>query len=203
MKRFRFTFLAICLILTWLGSIDLILLLRNTEPLAIDISELASGPPQQEWLQINGGHLDILKGINMSGTIEIDSFLIPLVADQNEGHPRLWVETRNPDIIKLLTNYYFKLDDDKQRAAYLADNQDAFFPQITITGMTADNLIANANRNKLIELLNSMQIETSEDVLFISEGKEPGRYRGPLFLLLAMIGVLKFIFWNRKSGEEV
>ena len=198
MKRFRFTFLAICLLLTWLGSSDLILLLRNPAPLSIHLSELTP-QPKQEWLSISGGHLDLLKGINMSGTIEIDSFLIPYVEDSSIENPLIWVETRQPAIINLLTTYYFKLDNDQKRAAYLKEHQDDFFPAMTITGMTADNLIADANRDKLLELLTSMGIATRDNILFISEGKEPERFRGPGFLLLSIIGVIKFLFWRADS----
>ncbi len=203
MKRFRFTFLAICMLLTWLGISDMILQFRNPEPLSIELSTLAPGQPQQEWLSIGGGHLDLLRGINMSGTIEIDSFLIPLVEDRITVNPRVWVETRQPEIISLLTTYYFKLDNDQKRDAYLVEHRNEFFPQMTITGMTADNLIANANRSKLLELLTSMGVETGEDILFISEGKEPNRLRGPAFLLLSLVGVLKFIFWSKGLKRKV
>ena len=138
----------------------------------------------------------------MSGTIEIDSFLIPYVEDSSIQNPRLWIETRQPAIISLLTTYYFKLDNDQKRAAYLEEHQDKFFPSVTITGMTADNLIADANRNKLLELLTSMGIDTGDDILFISEGKEPNRFRGPGFLLLSMLGVIKFLFWNKKTTKK-
>ena len=202
MKRFRFTFLAICMLLTWLGISDLVLQLRNPEPLAIELKDLSAGQPQQEWLSIRGGHLDLLKGINMSGTIEIDSFLIPLVENRSIEQPRLWVETRQPAIIDLLTTYYFKLDDDQKRASYLAENRNQFFPETTVTGMTADNLIADANRGKLLELLTSMGIKTGDDILFISEGKEPNRLRGPAFLLLSIIGLFKFVFWSKNSAGQ-
>jgi len=202
MKRFRFTFLAICMLLTWLGINDLVLQLRNPEPLDIELIDLSTEKPPQEWLKVSGGYLDLIKGINMSGTIEIDSFLIPLVEDRNIQHPRVWIETRQPEIIRLLTTYYFKLDDDQKRAAYLKEHQKEFFPEVTITGLTADNLIAEANRNKLLELLSSKDIETGEDILFISEGKKPNRWRGPAFLLLSLIGVAKFIFWSKKSQTK-
>jgi hypothetical protein len=199
MKRFRFTFLAICLLLTWLGGSDLILQMRNPAPLSINISQLPDGDLGQEWLSITGGHLDLLKGVNMSGTIEIDSFLIPLVAGAGTDRPRLWVETRQPAIIRLLSDYYFKLNNDQERTDYFNQHRQDFFPQMTITGMTADNLIASANRGKLSELLNSMGIATGENLLFISEGKEPNRLRGPVFLLLATIGMLRFLFWTKKT----
>lgn len=202
MKRFRFTFLAICLILTWLGSSDLILQLRNPEPLALELSALPEGPPPREWLSLSGGHLDLLQGINMSGTIDIDSFLIPLVKDHTDKRTRVWVETRDPAIIKRLKTYYFEIDDDKRRAAYLAAHRDEFFPQRTVTGMTADNLVANNNRTKLIELLGSMGINPPKNILFLSEGKTPNRLRGPAFIILALAGVLKFIFWSKKARRE-
>ncbi len=202
MKRFRFTFLAICMLLTWLGIYDLVLQLRNPEPLRVELRELSSAQPQQEWLSISGGHLDLLKGINMSGTIEIDSFLIPFVEDRSVENPRLWIETREPAIINLLTTYYFKLDNEQKRATYLKEHQDEFFPATTVTGMTADNMIADSNRDKLLELLTSVGIETGEDILFISEGKEPNRYRGPGFLLLSIIGIIRFILWSKKPSKQ-
>ncbi len=198
MKRFRFTFLAICMILTWLGSSDLILQLRNSQPLSLELAELPAGQLPQEWLSLRGGHLDLAQGINMSGTIEIDSFLIPLVLNRGDSQPRVWVETRDPAIVDLLSTYYFKLDDEQQRADFKQKNRDAFFPQKPITGMTADNLIANANRSKLVELLHSMNVKTGEDILFLTEGKEPQQFRGPLFLALALAGIIRFILWNKK-----
>ncbi|MCF6179660.1 MAG: hypothetical protein L3J63_09775 [Geopsychrobacter sp.] len=198
MKRFRFTFLAVCLLLTWLGGSDLILQLRNPEPLSLELSQIPEGPLAREWVTITGGHLDLLKGVNMSGTIEVDSFLIPLIIDHEDLQPRIWVETRNPSISNLLTTYYFKLENDQQRADYLKKNRSEFFPTFNVTGMTADSLIADLNHGKLVELLTNMGIETRDDILFISEGKEPNRLRGPVFLLLAIIGVFKFIRWSKK-----
>lgn len=202
MKRFRFTFLAVCLLLTWLGSNDLILQLRNPEPLVMDIEKLPAGDLPREWFTLTGGHLDLLQGINMSGTIEIDSFLIPLTADKNDPSPRVWVETRDPAVIDLLTTYYFKLDNDAARESYRNEHAQAFYPQKNVTGMTAGNLIANANRSKLTDLLSSMGVETDADIVFLSEGKEPNRYRGPIFVALSLIGLLKFILWHRKPRQQ-
>ena len=198
MKRFRFTFLAVCMLLTWLGSSDLILQLRNPEPLELELSSLPQGEPPQEWLRIKGGHLDLLQAINMSGTIEIDAFLVPLVGAAGTDNERIWVETRAPEIVDLLTTYYFKLDSDVQRQEYLASHRDDFRPARTVTGMTADSLVANANRSKLLDLLGEMGIQPHENILFLSEGKTPNRWRGPLFLALALLGLFKFIGWHRK-----
>ncbi len=200
MKRFRFTFLAVCMLLTWLGSSNLILQLRNPEPLAIELGQFPADQPPQEWLRISGGHLDLLQAINMSGTIEIDAFLAPLVEKSGNVSPRIWVETRDPAMIDLLTTYYFKLDNDQQRAEYLAAHRAEFLPQKTVTGMTADSLIADSNRGKLLELLGNIGIAPREDILFLSEGKEPNRWRGPLFLALAVLGLVKFFLWHKKPS---
>lgn len=202
MKRFRFTFLAICLLLLWLGSNDLILQMRNLQPLKIRLDQLPMGDPPQEWLTLTGGNLDLLQGINMSGTIEIDSFLIPLTLVKGEKSPRVWVETRDPVIIDLLTTYYFKLENDKDRATYRANHSQAFFPRADITGMTADNLVADTNRSNLIDLLASMGITAEPNILFLSEGKEPNCFRGPLFITLSLIGLLRVLFWNRKPRQQ-
>jgi len=198
MKRFRFTFLAVCLLLTWLGSSDLILQLRNQQPMVVALENLPPEPLPQEWFTLTGGHLDLLQAINMTGTIEIDAFLVPLV-DQAGATPRVWVETRNPQIIKLLTHYHFKLEQADERAAYLAEHQAEFFPQENITGMTADNVIANNNRGQLLKLLTSMGLKPAQDVVFISEGKTPNIWRGPAFLIIAALGVMRFIVWHRKK----
>ena len=199
MKRFRFTFLAVCMLLTWLGASDLTLQLRNPEPLDIKLSELPAGPPPREWLRINGGHFDLLQAINMSGTIEVDSFLVPLVANKDSGSPRVWVETRDPAIVDLLTTYYFKLDSDQQRQDYLAAHRAEFTPPRNVTGMTADSLIANTNRTKLLDLLGKIGVQPREDVLFVSAGKSPNRWRGPLFLVLSVLGVIKFLLWHKRA----
>jgi len=198
MKRFRFTFLAVCMLLTWLGSSDLLLQLRNPQPLAIELSQLPEGPPPQEWMRITGGQLDLLQAINMSGTIEIDAFLVPLVGDAASDSPRVWVETRDPAVANLLTTYYFKLDSDQQREDYLAAHRAAFHLARAVTGMTADNLVASANQSKLLDLLSKFGIQPREDILFLSEGKSPNRWRGPLFLGIALLGIFKFIWWHKK-----
>lgn len=193
MKRFRVTLIAICLILGWLGSSDLGLYLRNTEPQTISIQELeASGAPR-EWLTITGGYQNLMEAINMSGTTEIDAFLVPLKIDADSPFAKVWFETRDPEIVAALKTYYFELESDSARQQFVDENQRLFYGQRNVTGMTPDNLVAESNRSKLIELLQEMNIQTSEDVLFISEGKEPKKWRGIFFTAVAFLGLLKVI----------
>lgn len=202
MKRFRVTLIVLCLILGWLGFSDLSLLLRNTEPQPISISELEADGAPREWLTVSGGHQDLLQAINMSGTMEIDAFLVPLKQSPDSQEARIWFETRDPQIIDLLKTYYFQLDTEEQHRQFVTDNQRFFTARREVTGMTADSLVADSNRQKLIELLQEMKIPTSEDVIFISEGKEPAKLRGIFFSAMAVIGLLKLLFDLMKSVSK-
>ena len=78
MKRFRFTLLAICLLLLWLGWNDLSLLLRNPKPQTIGLEELVRTGPPRDWLHVTGGYQDLTEAISTSGSVDLDAFLVPL-----------------------------------------------------------------------------------------------------------------------------
>jgi len=191
MRRFRATIVAICLILGWLGFNDLSLLLRNPEPLDISIANLENTGAPREWLTIHDGYQDLLRAINMSGTMEIGSFLVPLKRSKDTEGFHVWVETRDPQTIKILKEYYFTLETNAQQKAFLKENQPLFFAQKEITGMTVGNLVADSNRKKLTKLLQQMNIPIAENTIFISEGKEPAVWRGIFFMGLAIVGLIK------------
>ncbi len=202
MKRFRITILAICLILGWLGFSDLGLLLRNQEPQRVSIAELETKGAPREWLTVTDGTQDLLQAINMSGSMTIDSFLVPLKRAPESNVMKVWFETRDPQIISALKNYYFILETDTQKAEFVEANKHLFMGQRSLTGMTADNLVASSNRNKLTELLQEMNIAVSEETIFISEGKEPAVWRGIFFATIAIVGMVK-IFISFARREEV
>jgi len=201
MKRFRVTLLAVCLLLAWLGYNDLSLLIRNREPQQLSITALETQGPAQEWLQISGGYQDLMQAINMSGTMEIDSFLVPLKRSADTPDISAWFETRDPQIVELLKTYYFKLDTDLAREKFLQENQEFIHGQRDVQGMTADNLVADSNREKLKELLQGMNLEVSDNVVFISEGKEPTALRGFFFAAVAIIGLIKLGMGFRSSNN--
>jgi hypothetical protein len=198
MRRFRVTLLVVCLLLGWLGYTDLSLLLRNQAPQQLSISELETQGPAQEWISVSGGYQDLLQAINMSGTIEIDSFLVPLKGSVKGADSNIWFETRDPQIVNLLKNYYFKLDTEEQRQQFREDNRELFTAPRVVTGMTVDNLIANSNSSKLKKLLQEMNLPVAENVIFISEGKEPTALRGFFFSAMAIIGLLKLLLDLKK-----
>lgn len=201
MKRFRVTLLAICLLLAWLGYNDLSLLFRNSEPQQLSISDLVAQGPDREWVQVSNGYQDLLQAINMSGTMEIDSFLVPLKTSPNDTEINVWFETRDPQIIELLKTYYFKLDTAPDREQFLKDNHDFIYARREVTGMTVDNLIAESNQDKLIELLQEMEMPVPENVIFISEGKKPVAFRGYFFSAIALIGLLKLATSFKASND--
>ena len=202
MKRFRVTIIAVCLILGWLGYADLRLLLHNPKPLEISIADLERTGAPREWLTIDNGYQDLLKAINMSGTMEIDSFLVPLKSSKEADNTRVWFETRDPQIIKTLKTYYFVLDTEEQQQAFVLENQTLFSAQRQLIGMTADNLVADSNQQKLTKLLQEMNIPVSENTIFISEGKQPVVWRGIFFTGIAIIGLVKVLLSFRKSDNE-
>lgn len=197
MKRFRVTIIAICLILSWLAYTDLSLLLRNPEPLNISITELEQAGAPREWLTIHDGYQDLLQAINMSGTMEVGSFLVPLKNSKDAEEFHIWVETRDPEIVKTLKKYYFMLETDTQQQNFLKENQDLFFAQKEVTGMTMGNLVADSNQQKLTQLLQKMHIPLSEKTIFISEGKKPAVWRGIFFMGVAIVGFIKLILSNK------
>ena len=197
MKRFRVTIIAICLILSWLAYTDLSLLLRNPEPLNISITELEQTGAPREWLTIHDGYQDLLQAINMSGTMEVGSFLVPLKNSKDAEEFHIWVETRDPEIVKTLKKYYFMLETDTQQQNFLKENQDLFFAQKEVTGMTMGNLVADSNQQKLTQLLQQMHIPLSEKTIFISEGKKPAVWRGIFFMAIAIVGFIKVFLSNK------
>jgi len=203
MKRFRITILAVCIILAWLGYSDLRILFGNPEPLTITVAELETSGAPREWLRIEDGTQDLLQAINMSGSMNIDAFLVPLKRNAASKTMKIWFETRDPQIIDVLKTYYFILETDQERNDFINKNSELFLGKKILTGMAADSLIANSNQNKLKKLLQQMNVPVREDTIFISEGKQPARWRGIFFTLIAAIGFIKiFLSFARQNGDN-
>jgi len=191
MKRFRVTLLAICLLLTWLGYSDLQLHFRNKAPQVVTVHELEQRQPPREWLHVTNGYQNLIEAINMSGTMEIDAFLVPLRSSLNNQVTSIWFETRDPQIVKLLKTYYFELNDDSARSEFVEEYSGLIYAQRDLIGMTADSMVANNNQGKLEELLTLMKIPYGENTVFLSEGKEPVTYRGYFYAIIGILGFLK------------
>ncbi|NOQ40985.1 MAG: hypothetical protein GQ563_00590 [Desulfuromusa sp.] len=202
MKRFRVTMIAVCLLVGWLGYSDITVLLRNPEPLEISIVDLETTGAPREWLTVNDGYQDLLQGINMSGTMEVGSFLVPLKSSPETEEIRVWFETRDPQIIETLKTYYFILDTEVQRQDYAAENRLFFSAQRRLTGMTAGNLVSDSNQKKLTELLQQMNIPVAENTIFISEEKQPVVWRGIFFAGIAIIGLIKVGLSFREAASD-
>jgi hypothetical protein len=201
MNRFRATFIALCCILAWLAYEDLSLLLRNPAPLKLSINELeALEQPPREWLTVTDGYPDLLRGINMTGSLEFSAFLVPLLTSSPDSRAvKVWFETRDPDILAALSTYYFNLETELERQAFLEQNSQLFSGQRQLTGMTAASFVAGNNERQLLKLLTQMGVPTDESPIFISEGKEPAVWRGIFFALAAVAGLTKLFLDQRRS----
>ena len=204
MNRFRFTILALCLVLLFLGFTDLQLLFNNPEPAVVSISELEQGDVPREWLTVVEGYWNLEKAISTTGTIKLEAFLIPLRSSQDEdAEIRVIFESTDPDIIKLLQEYYFSFDSMEDQAAFREENQELFFGQHDVTGMLIGGLIESGNRDKLVDLARELEMPLSEDVILLSQGKEPEKFRGYFFVIIAILGTLKFIHSALQSKRAV
>ncbi|MHB8056491.1 MAG: hypothetical protein ACYDHC_01205 [Desulfuromonadaceae bacterium] len=204
MKRFRITLLVVCLVLGWLGFSDLALYFRNPAPQSINIEALVRQGAPQEWLKVEGGYRDLLQAINMSGTVDITSFLVPLKRSENDDNLQIWFESRDPKVLDALKTYYFDLDTDAARAKFLEENRQLFMGRYDLSGMAVSSLVADSNRGKLKELLAKMNVPVSDQVIFISEGKVPSSLRGFFFVAMALLGLGKLLYdLIKKPGKEV
>lgn len=196
MKRFKITLLAICIVLAFLGYHDLKTFFKNPDPLQISIAELEQAGAPREWLKIQGGTLDLEQAINPTGqveTFETGPFFIPLTGETGSKEIQVVVEVWRKDVINTLKKFVLDFNTVEEQQAFLMQNIDDFHLKTEVTGMTASWLSSTANQDKLLKLAKEQNMPVSENVIFISEGKMPDKFRGFFFTIIAILGLLKFI----------
>jgi hypothetical protein len=198
MKRFRFTLIAVCLVLLYLGVNDLLLWFKNQTPQTITISQLeASGAPQ-EWLKIKAGYLDLDRAISTSGSVEMEALLIPLVTHPDQQRILVMVETRAPDLLQLFQEYHFFTDTIPEKRAFRNEYAEAFKGQRDVTGMLVAGLIARGNQQKLLKLAKQTGLDIADNVIFLSEEKQPGKWRGVFFTVIGLLGLIKVLTYKKQ-----
>ena len=201
MKRYRVTLLVICLVLLFLGGSDLNTLRRNYQIKSISLAELESSGPPQEWLAIEGGHVNLLEAISTSGSVEVSAFLVPLKTSRDAQEYRVLLEPRAPAIVDALKTYHFKLDNEQDQRRYVEEHQELFFGRRDVSGMIMSGLISINNQNRLAKLERDYGIDLPEDVILFSENKEPAKVRGFLFVGVALLGMIKLFSRWKKPAE--
>jgi hypothetical protein len=94
MRRFRYTLIAVCLVLLFLGVSDLILWFNNQAPHHVSIDELEQKRTPGEWLEVTSGYQDLDRAISTSGSLEMEALLVPLVMHPDQEQIHVMVETR-------------------------------------------------------------------------------------------------------------
>jgi len=201
LRRFRFTLLAVCLFLLFLGAVDLRLWLNNPTPAPVAVAELEAGNPPREWLMVQGGTLNLEEAISTSGTVELEALLVPLTGNPGQTRYRILVETRDPVLMELFRTYNFKLDTLPEKERFLEENRAGFHPVRTVEGMVVTGLIASGNRDKLLKLARAVGMDIAPEVIFISEGKTPGKWRGVFFLAAGLLGLARVLTWRRSANS--
>jgi len=199
MNRFRFTMIAICLVLLYLGVSDLSLWFNNLSPQAISISQLEQDGAPQQWLSVSGGYQDLDRAISTSGTVEMEALLIPLVTHPDQQHINIMMETRDPELLRLFREYHLHTDTIPEKQTFRQEHAAAFKGQKNVTGMLVTSLIARSNQQKLMELAQQTGLDIDDKVIFLSEGKEPGKWRGVFFAIIGFIGLIKGVLKFKKS----
>jgi hypothetical protein len=199
MKRFRFTLIAICLVLLYLGGNDLLLWFGNRSPRPVSISQLEISGAPQEWLTVEAGYLDLDRAISTSGSVELEALLVPLVVQPGQERIRVLVETRDPELLQLFAQYHFFMDTLPQKRAFRLEHAATFEGQRNITGMLVAGLIVRGNQQKLMKLAHQTDLDIADNVIFLSEGKEPGKWRGVFFAAVGLLGLFKVL---TRRGER-
>jgi hypothetical protein len=200
MRRFRYTLLAICLVLLFLGGSDLLLWLNNQAPKTVTIEALEKTGAPQEWLHVISGYQDLDRAISTSGSVEMEALLVPLLAEPGQQQINVLIETRNPNLLKLFQDYHFFTDTLPQKQAFHREHIDEFKGQREVTGMLVAGLIARGNLQKLLKLAKETDLDIADDVIFLSEGKEPGRWRGIFFTVVGLLGLIKVLTYRNKDS---
>ncbi len=66
--------------------------------------------------------------------------------------------------------------------------------------MRVAGLITRSNQQKLLKLAKQTGLNIADDVIFLSEGKEPGKWRGVFFTVVGLLGFVKVV--TRKRAAE-
>ncbi|MDT8441659.1 MAG: hypothetical protein RQ723_08355 [Desulfuromonadales bacterium] len=202
MNRFRFTLLAVCAVLLLLGGSDLATWIKNQQPVRIAIADLEFQDPPQAWLQVTGGFLDLNDAISTSGTIELEALLVPLRPTPDSRVTRVLVETRDPHLLELFKQYHFFSDTLPEKKAFFEQHRHEFLTQRNVTGMLVSGLISQGNEQKLLKLATETDLELVDGVIFLSEGKEPARWRGVFFAVVGLLGLVRVLTSRKPAGRQ-
>lgn len=202
MRRFRITLIVVCLVLLYLGGSDLWLWSKNPKPAPITIAEMEADGPSREWQTVTGGYMDLDRAISTSGSIELEALLVPLTARPDQELIHILVETRDPHLLELFKQYHFFTDTIPEKKAFRERYGQEFNAQREITGMLVSGLIVRGNQNKLLKLAKQTDMAVADNVVFLSQGKEPGTWRGLFFFLVGLLGLLRTFLYKRTGQPE-
>jgi len=202
MRRFRYTLIAVCLVLLFLGVTDLRLWFSNPSPLDVSIAEIEESGAPREWLNITGGYMDLDRAISTSGSVELEALLVPLLLQPKQEQVMVMVETRDEQLLQLFKEYHFFIDTVPEQQAFRQKHAKEFSGQRDVTGMLVSGLIVRSNQQKLLQLAKQTGMNVSDKVIFVSEGKEPGILRGTFFTIVALLGLVRVLTYKKGRKPE-
>lgn len=183
-----------------LAFLDLQLWWRNPAPQQLTIEEAQNWNGEREWLNINNAWWDVGSAISTSGTLDLEGLLIPLRrADETANSPiTILLETRDPELLALFAQYHFSLDNEQSKAEFLKSNADKFRFVRPAAGMVLDGFLARNSKSNLKQLAKTSGLAIADKVIFVTEHKEPAKWRGIFFAVVALLGGARLFFTRKK-----
>ena len=74
-----------------------------------------------------------------------------------------------------------------------------FKGQKDVTGMLVAGLIARGNQQKLLKLAKQTGLNITDDVIFLSEGKQPAHWRGVFFTIVGLLGLIRVLTYKKQA----
>jgi hypothetical protein len=110
------------------------------------------------------------------------------------------VETRSPDFLQLFKDYHFFTDTIPEKQAFRKKHTEKFRGQRDVTGMLVAGLIARGNQQKLLKLAKQTGLDIADDVIFLSERKVPGKWRGVFFVVVGLLGLVRVSTYKKTES---
>jgi len=68
------------------------------------------------------------------------------------------------------------------------------------TGQQQIMVLIEIRNPHLLKLANQTDLGVADDVVFLSEGKEPGRRRGIFFTVVGLLGLIEVLIYKNKDS---
>jgi hypothetical protein len=69
--------------------------------------------------------------------------------------------------------------------------------------MLVSGLVTRSNEQKLFKLAKQTELNIADNVIFLSKGKQPGKWRGVFFTVVGLLGLARIVTSRKKTPSPV